>query len=89
MDKFGEMLAKWSAESEELIRGFQQLNGNVKTNNKILKCFGKAAMKISESFNGTEGVLASAGPTVVPVLQTARPCISAPKGAAPTKPLLY
>ena len=41
VDKFGEMLAKWSAESEELIRGFQQLNGDAKTNIRFLSVLGR------------------------------------------------
>ena len=81
------MLAKLSAlavESEGLIKGFQQLNGTVKTKNRILKCFGKAALKISESFNGIEVVLASARSIPAPVPQTVQPCKS---DAAPAKPV--
>ena len=88
--KFDMMLAKWSAlvaESEGLIKGFQQLNGNVEMS-RILKCFGKAALKIAESFDGIEVVLASAGLTSAPVSQAAQLCKSALKGAAPAKPIV-
>ena len=60
----------------------------VDTNNRILKCFGKAVLKISEDFNGIEVASASAVSTVAPVLQAVRPGILAPKDAAPAKPIV-
>ena len=92
VEKFGVMLANWSAESEGLIKGFRQLSGNVDTHNRILTCFGKAfcqaALKISGDFNGVEAVPASAGAPVAPVVQVGRPCESAPIDTAPVKPLV-
>ena len=83
VDKVGAMLAKLSAESEELIKDFQYLIGDVETNNMIFACFGQAALKISESFNGTKAVLASAGLTSAS--QAAQPCELDPEAAVLAK----
>ena len=52
------------------------MNGNAETNNRILKCFGKAALKISESFNGIEVASANAVSTIAPIFQAVRPGIA-------------
>ena len=86
VDKFDVILGKWSAlftETDELIKDFQQSKVKADAITYILRCFGKEAFKISESFDGIKAVLASVGSTSPPVSQAAQPCKS---DAAPAKP---
>ena len=59
VDKVGAMLARWSAESEDLSNGFQHLDGDVETNSMIRACCGQAALKIAKKFVGIEVVRAN------------------------------
>ena len=86
VDKLDVVLGKWSAlftESEELIKDFQQSEVKADAVTYILKCFGKEAFKMSESFDGIKAVLASVGSTPSPVSRAAQPFKS---DAAPAKP---
>ena len=86
VDKLDVVLGKWAAlfaESEDLIKDFQQSEVKAEAATYILKCFGKEAFKMSESFGGVKAVLASVGSISPKVSQPAQPC---KLDGAPTKP---
>ena len=101
VDKVGAVLAKWTAESEELMEGFRHLNGDVETNRLIRACFGQAALKISKIFIGIKVARANAGiidasvsktaqPSVIDasVSKTVQPSVLAPKDAVAARPIV-
>ena len=74
VDKVAAVLAKWTAESEELMEGFRHLNGDVETNRSICACFGQAALKISKIFFiGNKVARANVGMIDASVPKTAQP----------------
>ena len=75
VDKVGAVLAKWTAESEELMEDFWHLNGDVETKRSICAFFGKAMMKMSKIFIGSKFARANADIFDDSVSKTVQPSV--------------
>ena len=85
VDKVGAVVAKWTAESEELMEGFRHLNGDVETNRLIRSCFRQAALKLSKMFMG---ITAQPSAIDAAVSTAVQPSVLAPKDAVAAMPIV-